>query len=132
MTIGRHACVLIGHAHSDGMSVLRRLCSFLAILAMLLGPSLHAVGAADPIAVPGAAGHATVACADCKAGLGAKAAAKASICDQATCTPIPALVPRAEVAFTLTTARFAPAGDDRIASRARSPDPHPPKAAAFG
>lgn len=113
------------------MSVFRRLWSFLAILAMLLGPSMHAVGMADPIAVPGAVGHATTACSECKAGADTKAAAKASICDQATCTAIPAVLPRAEVAFTLTTARFAPAGDDRIVSRARIPDPHPPRTGVF-
>jgi hypothetical protein len=109
------------------MSVLRRLWGFLAILAMLLGPSMHAVGAADPIEVPGGFEHAAAACPDCKPDADTKAAAKASICGQATCAAIPAMLPRAEVILALTAAGFEPAGDDRVASRAGTPDPHPPR-----
>jgi hypothetical protein len=109
------------------MSVLRRVCSLLAILALLLGSSLHATEAAELLEASGGLGHCAASCVQGAGAADPEAAAEASICPQATCTAIPAVLPRAETAFAVTIAAFAPPAADGKAGRARGPEPHPPR-----
>lgn len=117
--------------HISGMLVVRRLCSLLIVLALALGTALSAAQAGNmmasmamdsPMAVAGGMDRPMP---DGCNGCGDMA--KASICVQAVCSGLAAVLPRTDLPAVAVSSAFAAAPDQSSVGLSGLPDPYPPK-----